>query len=153
MNKVFQGKMMRENATLFEKITYSYARPLLESSMTQQIKFEQYGELPDRLKICHESKYLESNIQHYFKQNQQDRYAFMKGILRANKWNFAKFSAIRCLLTSSDLVRPLLLVNFVNWLMSTEPDTPYTFCSALFMALLIPIIRCFVHTIWEYFCF
>ena len=62
LNKVFQGKMMREDATFFEKVFYSYARPLLESSMTQEIKFEQYGELPDRLKICYESEYLESNI-------------------------------------------------------------------------------------------
>ena len=100
LNKVFQGKMMREEATFFEKLFYSYARPLLESSMTQQIKFEQYGELPDRLKICYEAEYLEENIQHYFKQNPQDKYAFMKGILRANKWHFAKFTAIRCFLTS-----------------------------------------------------
>lgn len=50
-------------------------------------------------------------------------------------------------------MRPLLLVSFVNWLMDTEPDTPYTICSALFMALLIPLIRCVFHTIWEYFCF
>lgn len=56
---------MREDASFLEKVFYSYARPLLESSMTQQIRFEQYGELPDRLKICHEAKYIESSIQHY----------------------------------------------------------------------------------------
>ena len=77
----------------------------------------------------------------------------MKGIFRANKWNFAKFTAIRCILTTSDLMRPLLTVNFVNWLISTEPDTPYTFYSALLTALLIPIIHCVAHTVWEYFNF
>ena len=92
--------MMRENATFFEKVFYSYAWPLLESSTTQQIKFEQYGELPDRLKICHESEYLESNIQHYLQKNPNDRYAFLKGIFRANKWHFAKFTAVRFFLTT-----------------------------------------------------
>jgi len=34
LNKVFQGKMMREDATFFEKLTMSYAKPLLDSAMT-----------------------------------------------------------------------------------------------------------------------
>ena len=91
--------MMREDATFFEKVFYSYARPLLESSMTQQIKFEQYGELPDRLKICHEAKHIESSIQHYIQKDPNDRYAFLKGIFRANKWHFMKFCAVRFTLT------------------------------------------------------
>ena len=77
----------------------------------------------------------------------------MKGILRANKWNFAKFCTVRFCLTTQDVIRPLLLVSFVNWLMSSEPDTTYTFVSAVLTALLIPLIRCVFHTCWEYFCF
>ena len=45
------------------------------------------------------------------------------------------------------------MVTFVNWLMSSEPDTTYTFVSAVLTALLIPLIRCVFHTCWEYFCF
>ena len=56
---------MRENQSFWSKLTYAYAKPLLDSSMEQQIKFEQYGELPDRLKICHEAKQLESHIGYY----------------------------------------------------------------------------------------
>jgi hypothetical protein len=100
LNQVFQGKMMRENTTFWEKVFYSYAKPLLDSSMTQQIRFEQYGELPDRLKVCHEAENLESSIQHFIKKNPQDRYAFLKGIFRANKGAFAKFGAVRCFLTA-----------------------------------------------------
>jgi len=58
VNTVFQGKMMREEASFIDTVLFRYAWPLLESSMTQQIKFEQYGEIPDRLKICHEMKHL-----------------------------------------------------------------------------------------------
>lgn len=144
---------MRENTTFFEKLFYSYARPLLESSMTQQIKFEQYGELPDRLKICHEAKHIESNIQHYMQKNSNDRYAFLKGIFRANYKHFIKFCAIRFTLTTQDVIRPLLMVNYINWLMSSEVDTPYTIFKAVFLALLMPVLQCICHTIWEYFCF
>ena len=39
-NKVFQGKEMREDASWFSKVFFSYARPLLYSSLTQRISFE-----------------------------------------------------------------------------------------------------------------
>ena len=53
---------MREEATLFQRIFYTYAKPLLDSSMTQQIKFEQYGDLPEHLRIAHESKAIEEQV-------------------------------------------------------------------------------------------
>ena len=145
--------MMREQTTFFEKLTMSYAKPLLDSSQTQQIKFEQYGILPDRLKICHEAKKLESHIQHFTQKNPQDRYAFMKGILSLNRWNFTKFRLIRLLLTCEDVYKPLLLVSFITWLQDSEPDTMYTIGKALFTGLLIPTSRIVIHTTWEYFCF
>ena len=69
LNQVFQGDFMRENASLWSKLTFGYAKPLLDSSMKQQIRFEQYGELPDRLKICHEAQELETHINYYWKKD------------------------------------------------------------------------------------
>ena len=56
--------------------------------------------MPDRLKIHHEAKHLQENIQHFTKNNPEDRYAFVKGIFRANKWRFSKFIAVRCLMAT-----------------------------------------------------
>ena len=53
---------MRENASFFDILFYRYAWPLVKSSTTQQIRFEQYGELPERLLIKHEEKHIESHI-------------------------------------------------------------------------------------------
>lgn len=64
-----------------------------------------------------------------------------------------KFCLVRFTLTLQDVFRPLLLVGYINWLMSSEPDTYYSICSAVLMALLIPLTRCLFHTVWEYFCF
>ena len=35
VNTVYQGKMMREGASFFAKFFFSYAKPLMDSSMTQ----------------------------------------------------------------------------------------------------------------------
>ena len=62
VRQVFQGKYMRENASFFEILFYTYPKPLLDSALTQQIRFEQYGDLPDRLKICYEEEKIEKSI-------------------------------------------------------------------------------------------
>ena len=95
---------MRENESFFDILFYRYAWPLVKSSMTQQIRFEQYGELPERLLIKHEEKHIESHIQHYIKKNPQDRFAFMKGLLSANKRNFIKFGLVRLLMQTNGFV-------------------------------------------------
>ena len=69
LNQVYQGGYMREGKSFLEILFYSYAKPLIESSMTQQIKFEQYGDLPDRLKIKYEEEKLEASIKSYIKKN------------------------------------------------------------------------------------
>ena len=45
---------MREESSLWDKLVFNYAKPLLDSSMKERICFEQYGVLPDKLKIDHE---------------------------------------------------------------------------------------------------
>lgn len=62
---MFQGRYMREDATLVDKLFYSYAYPLMKSSMTEEVVFEQYGDLPDRLRIVHEERLIEQRIRHY----------------------------------------------------------------------------------------
>ena len=53
---------MRQDASFCSKLFFSYAWPLLETSMESRICFEQYGDLPEQLKICHEEKKIESSI-------------------------------------------------------------------------------------------
>ena len=107
---------MREDASLWSKIVFGYAKPLLDSSLTQQIRFEQYGELPERLMICHEAKLLEEHIHYYAKKNPNDKFAFMKGMLYVNRWKFPKFIAVRSMLMLNDIFNPLLLVSFISWI-------------------------------------
>ena len=149
----YQVGFMRENATFLEKVFLTYAGKLVQRNQDNKLTYKQYQELPDRLKIHHEAKRLQENIEYYVEKNPEDRYAFVKGIFRANRGHFAKFVSIRFFTNTQDLFKPLLFVSFVNWLMSTEPDTPYTFCRAVLLALLIPLMRVVYHTIWEYFCF
>ena len=116
VRQVFQGTYIRENASFWSKFTYSYIEPLLDSCLIQPICFEQYGILPERLRICHEEKKYEESIRRYEQKGKSDKFAFMKGILYANRWKLPKFFAIRIVLMINDLLNPLLLVSFITWI-------------------------------------
>ena len=64
-SQVFQGRQLREEASWLSKIFFSYPKPLLEAAERERITFEQYGELPDHLKIKHEMEKMEKQIDHY----------------------------------------------------------------------------------------
>ena len=49
VGQVFQGKFMRQDASFWDIVFFRYAWPLMESSMKEPIKFEQYGDLPEEL--------------------------------------------------------------------------------------------------------
>ena len=40
VNQVYQGKFMRENESLWSKFFFSFAKPILDSSIEQEICFE-----------------------------------------------------------------------------------------------------------------
>lgn len=116
VRKVFQGGPMREDASFFDKFTYRYAWPLLESSMTQQICFEQYGDLPDRMKGCHTQKKIKDNIQYYFDKDPNDKLAFAKGLFMANWKQLLTHWSVRMVLMVDDIANPFLLASFIGWL-------------------------------------
>ena len=144
---------MRENASFIDKLFYRYSWPLLKSSMTQQIRFEQYGELPERLQIKHEEKLIEENIKHYIKKDPQDRFSFMKGLIATNKQNFIKFSIVRLCLQIDDFFIPWVMTQTLDWIQKAEEEPLSDTLKMLALALSVPLIQTMVHTTWEYFCF
>ena len=88
---MFQGKTMGENATLFERMTFSYTEPLFESCQKQRLQFEQFGNPPEHMKVEHLLKAFEDNIQNYLKKDPNDKYAFLKGCYMAKKWFLLEF--------------------------------------------------------------
>ena len=40
VTQVYQGSTMRGNASLWEKMTFEYARPLMKTAMEEEICFE-----------------------------------------------------------------------------------------------------------------
>ena len=117
--------------------------------MTQRISHEQCGVIPDRMKVSHEAEKLESSINHFTEKNPKDKYALAKGILHNNRWKIAKFVCIRTMLCFGEVVNPLLMVSFLDWIQSTAPDTYYSTGCAIMTALLIPLICVTQRTWWE----
>ena len=144
---------MRENASFFDKLFYRYPWPLLKSSMDQQIKFEQYGDLPERLLIKNEEKHIEGHIRHYINKDGQDRMAFVKGLIAANKFNFMKFAIVRVMLQFDDIFLPFLIARVLDWIQRQEPEPIEATIKMVLLAFVIPITHMIVHTTWEYFCF
>ena len=72
---------MREEASLLSKIFFSYPKPLLDAAIGERITFDQYGELPDHLKIENEVEKMEKTINYYVEKDPNDDKAVFKGIL------------------------------------------------------------------------
>ena len=89
---------MREGVGFFDKLFCNYAKPLLDSAKTQQLRYEQLGELPEHLKIEHMERKIEACIQSCIKKDPNDQMAFLKGLFQANKWKFIKFVIARFVL-------------------------------------------------------
>ena len=118
VGQVFQGKFMRENSSFWDKVFYNYAKPLLESSKKEPLRYEQFGDLPERLLIKHEEKLIEESIKHYIAKDPNDRFAFMKGLLEVNKHKFAKFLLVRVILQIDDFLLPFMVAKLIDWIQS-----------------------------------
>jgi len=153
IGKVFQGKHMREGASFWDTVFFSYAWPLLQSSMKEPIQFEQYGELPERLLIKHEEERIETSIKQYIAKDPSDRFAFMKGLLAVNKNNFIKFVSVRLGLQVDEFVFPFMIAKLIEWIQSGEEESVESTLCMIAFALTIPALQCLTHTVWEYFCF
>ena len=144
MRLLFQG---RDKATWFSKLFFSYVKPLMDSAKAQPLRFEQYGQLPDRLKIQHEAKLIQAEIEHFIAKNPNDRYAFLKGVLSANRLFFLFFGMLRLILGIEAFCRPLLIYNFIEWLQDKESGAAAT--QVVLLAMLIPLSQGVKITIWE----
>ena len=113
---------MRENESFFSKLFFSYAKPLLDSSMTQRIRFEQYGELPDRLKIKDYADDIEKEINQHLSKNPDDKYALLRGVYTKVKTRFYLFSALRVFFAVTHTLRIFLMKKLIDWVTNETPD-------------------------------
>ena len=111
---------MREESSLWDKMIFNYAKPLLDISMKERICFEQYGDLPDKLKIDHEIAKVEHKIYHHMKQQPQSNYNVLRGMLEANKWKYTLFILARFGISFLNMMIPPLLGELIEFI---EEDT------------------------------
>ena len=144
---------MGENASFLDKLFFRYPWKILESSMTQQMKHEQYGNLPEHQKIKYHEKDLEEGIKNYIKKNPEDRLAFMKGMLVVNKWKLAKFCLVRVLLQAKDYITPFIMGMVITWVQKQEEEPFEDTMYMVALALCCPLLGIINHVVWEYFCY
>ena len=140
IGQVFQGKYMREGASFWDTVFYSYAWPLLESSMTEPIQFEQFGELPERLHIKHEELKIEKAIKYYIAKDPTDRLAFMKALIAVNKIDFLKFIVVRFVVQIDDFIHPFIISSLIEWIQSAKEESIEDTLSMIGLAMTIPVL-------------
>lgn len=90
----------------------------------------------------------------FIERDPHDRYAFLKGVLKTNQWFFLMFGLLRFILGLEDIIRPLLLVKFLDWLQDKKVDDTWeSTCWAVLTAMLIPFLQALKVTIWEQACY
>ena len=112
--------MMREDASWISRIFFSYAKPLLYSSLNEKISFDQYGLLPEHLKIKYEVDKLERNMDYYVKKDPKDKYSVLKGVVATHWDRYIFFCAVRFLLCVIGTYIPVLMKHFVDYIESED---------------------------------
>ena len=107
---------MRQEASIWEKLFFTYAKPLLNSSMKERICFEQYGELPEHLKIEHELKKVEARIEHFMTKEPNSKYSVLKAVIDANKWKYGGFILMNFGISFLEMLVPPLLGDFIEYI-------------------------------------
>ena len=108
ITQVYQGRTMRGDAKWWEKMTFEYARPLLETSMKENICFEQYGNCPDDLKVLGTTQELEDNIKYYSDKDPESKQSIIKALAASQGRMFMLICAVKMLLTALDMAIPIL---------------------------------------------
>ena len=152
--QVFQGKQMREDASWYERALFSYAQPLLYSSMKEQITFDQYGVMPEHLKIKYEVAKLEANIDYYVKKDTKDTNGVIKGVAATMKERLAAFLLAKVVLCVCGISVPVLMAKFVEYV---ENDANIgdnsAWLSAITIACQLLAIKGFSQIFWEHVCY
>ena len=144
---------MRGDAKWWEKMTFEYARPLLTTSMKEEICFEQYGNCPEDLKVLNNTKELEDNIKYYHDKNPESKTSVIKALAATQGKMFALICVVRLLLTALDMAMPLLMTVIIEYLQDGLPNTYESVMKIALVSALLLVIKISKHTIWENLCY
>ena len=153
ITQVYQGRTMRGDAKWWEKMTFEYARPLLETSMKENICFEQYGNCPDDLKVMGTTQELEDNIKYYSDKDPESKQSIIKALAASQGRMFMLICAVRMLLTALDMAIPILQTYIIEYLQDGQPNTYDTVTRIGMISALLLVIKVAKHTIWENLCY
>ena len=89
--------------------------------MTEEICFEQYGDLPDYLKVKYEIKKLEDSMEYYLKKDPDSKNSVIKAVWDINKWWFLIFILGRLVETVCQMSTPVLIKELAEYLEADKP--------------------------------
>ena len=151
-SQVFQGRQLREEASWLSKIFFSYPKPLLDIAERERITFEQYGDLPEHLRIEHEIEKMEKNIDYYVAKDPKDENAVFKGVLACHTTRYILFCLGRLFQSMLGIYLVMLMKQLVAFVeLEKHDDTQWW--DAAKAGLLLVLTKLFTHTFWENMCY
>lgn len=144
---------MRGDASLWEKATFEYARPLMNLAMEEEICFEQYGNCPDDLKVLGTCKELEDNIKFYSEKEPESKTSIIKALAATQGKMFGIICAVRMLLTAMDMAIPVLQTIIIEYLQDGQENTYNTVMKIAMISAILLVVKIAKHTIWENLCY
>ena len=74
----------RSNASYWSCLFFNYINPLLDQSLHLKLNLQMMGELPDHLKVTHEIRDLEANLEIVLRQCPNSRFTVVRAILKTH---------------------------------------------------------------------
>ena len=84
--------------------------------MKERICFEQYGVLPEKLKIDYEIAKVSERIYQNMRENPDSKSSVLKGMIQANKWKYVIFIFARFAISFLEMMVPPLLGELIEYI-------------------------------------
>ena len=112
--------------------------------LTQQPTLEQYGVVPDRMKIERTEPVLRAFVDEHLANNKADKMAFIKGAFSFGKILLIKMTILRFCAEFIDLINPWVIAELIDWLSTRDPNEPIEQTLKMFaFGLIVPAVNCF----------
>ena len=121
--------------------------------MKGEISFEQYGNLPEDMKIGERVIKMRESIDYYMEKDPESKSSIIKAVFATNYHFFALITAVRFTLCVMEVAIPILLTEFTKYMEGDNLPEYMTQMWAFKIAMGLLLLKVFKHTVWENICY
>ena len=115
---------MRDKVSWPSLLTFQYVMPLLKCAYAEneKVTIEQFGILPDSIKVAETVPLLEDAWKREYTQNPESKMALVKALARVFKWNMIIRFFAKLMSQMMEMLSPMLIFKFTEYVEKSESD-------------------------------